>query len=274
MKKTKTILAGAAAAAVLGFDRRPEITHYEIASPRLPEDFCGFRLAHISDYHNGAPESVSGLIRNEQPDAIMLTGDMTNEHESYAPAIRFLKSLCGIAPCYLISGNHDIVRADYPDYVKACEEAGAVFLQNERIWIYRRDSRIAVSGMEDLFYKTPENMKKRFDACRQELGNCEEFEILLFHRANLLDWLADSGSDLILAGHLHGGQIRIPGLGGILCPRSSLAGNSKVLFPPYTGGLYRIGAAQTPAIVSRGLGNPIPIPRLFNRPEIGIVTLV
>lgn len=274
MKKAKAVLSCAAAAAVFGLDMRPELSRYEIHSPKLPPDFQGFRFAHISDYHNKAPESVEELLQKEKPDAIMITGDMTNEHEAFSPAIRFLKRLCGIAPCYLISGNHDVCRGDYLEFVQACENTGAVFLRNERIYLYHGKDKISISGMEDLFYKTPENMQKQFDAYKETLGSSDTFDILLFHRANLLDWLAESSYDLILAGHLHGGQVRIPGLGGVLCPKSSFAGNSRLLFPDYTGGIYYLGEKKTPAIVSRGLGNPIPIPRIFNRPEIGIVTLV
>ena len=94
---------------------------------------------------------------------------------------------------------------------------------------------------------------------------------MLFHRANLLDKLRDKGFDLILAGHLHGGQFRIPKVGGVLSPKSSLAGGERMFFPKYFGGLYEY--EDTKIIVSRGLGNPMVIPRIFNRPELVFIKL-
>ena len=133
MKKSK-ILAGAltAAAAACGFDRRLEVTSYEISSPKIPKSFDKFKIVHISDYHNDSVLGVSEKIRRICPDIIVMTGDMTHDkHKSYEPAVILVKRLVKIAPCFMVSGNHDIWRCDYQSYVDECKNSGAVFLQNE-----------------------------------------------------------------------------------------------------------------------------------------------
>ena len=106
---------------------------------------------------------------------------------------------------------------------------------------------------------------------KEKLWEYDGFEILLFHRANLLDEFADCSFDLILSGHMHGGQVRIPMLGGLAAPRSSYSSKESVFFPRYFGGRYEMNG--TVMIVNRGLGNPTVIPRLFNRPEMIVITL-
>ena len=123
--------------------------------------------------------------------------------------------------------------------------------------------------MEDPFTKI--HYKSKIKEYLSKFNTSSDYQILLFHRANLLDHIKDYGFDLILSGHLHGGQLRIPGMGGVFSPLSSLGDGSKILFPKYSGGEYK--SENTTMIVNRGIGNPMIIPRVFNRPEIGIITL-
>ena len=135
----------------------------------------------------------------------------------------------------------------------------------------RGGKKISISGAPDPFSRVlgaiQENTKKSLDALEP---NCD-FNILLFHRANLFDIIKDYGYDLILAGHMHGGQIRLPGIGGVLAPSSAMLSKTRMLFPKYTGGTVSEG--NTTMIVNRGVGNTLPLPRLGNAPEVGIITL-
>ena len=104
-----------------------------------------------------------------------------------------------------------------------------------------------------------------------ELSKADAFSILLSHRADLYPDIKDTGVDLILSGHMHGGQIRLPWGNGVFSPTSSIPSGESLLFPKYFGGYYSY--KDTHMIVNRGLGNPMIIPRLFNRPEITVITL-
>lgn len=270
MKKMLLLLASAAFSAK-ALDNRLEVTFSEIKSNRLPTEFDNFKIAHISDLHNGSVKGLVSTIKAHAPDIIAFTGDMTSDkrNTSFLPALNLIKELTSVAPCFLVSGNHDTWRNDYNEFVFACKNAGAYFLQNETQKIHKNGKHILISGMEDVFtkvrskQKTAENLKY--------FSVSDEYRILLFHRANALDVVKDFGFDLILSGHLHGGQIRIPFVGGMFPPLSGLTESEKILFPEYTSGVYRSG--KTTMIVNRGLGNPIIIPRIFNRPELGIITL-
>ena len=97
------------------------------------------------------------------------------------------------------------------------------------------------------------------------------FNVLMFHRANLLDVFKNTDFDLILSGHMHGGQFRIPGIGGVVSPKTNFMQKGRIFFPKYFGGEYSLD--DTKMIVSRGIGNPTILPRVFNRPEICSITL-
>lgn len=272
MKTAIKIAVGTAAALLLakGLDNRVETSYYSVSSPKIPKEFNHFKIVQISDYHNDPVPGLIEEISHEAPDLIVMTGDMTHDKfGTFTPAVELVKRLMKIAPCIMVSGNHDVWRSDYREFVRACKNAGAVFLQNERKAIVKNGQKIYISGMEDVFTKT--RMQKTINQYLENFSTTEEFQIMLFHRANALDSLKDYGFDLILSGHMHGGQIRIPGFGGLLAPLSSLGDNSKLFFPKYFGGRYE--SEKSVMIVNRGLGNPMPVPRFFNRPEIGVILL-
>ncbi len=266
-----SLAAGAVCLAAAALDSRLEVSYYDVESDRLPDEFDGFKIAHISDYHNCPVTGLNEKIKAHAPDMIAMTGDMTSDREgsSYLPAIELISELVKLAPCFIVSGNHDTWRNDYKDFVASCKNAGAHFLQNETYPFERNGRQILISGMEDVFTKVRAEEKAAEYLDNFSVG--ESYQILLFHRANLLDKVKDFGFDLILSGHLHGGQVRIPYIGGVFMPLSSMSESSRILFPKYSGGLYQFGT--TSAIVNRGIGNPMIVPRVFNRPELGIITL-
>ncbi len=272
MKKINMLLlAGAALVVAKGLDNRLEVTHYTVNSPKIPKEFDNFRISLIADFHCDTTAGLTDAIRGEHPDIICAAGDMTHDDRSYLPYTNLLKGLLDIAPVYMISGNHDVWRSDYKELVSACKNMGANFLQNERSFIKRGDAQIGICGIEDPFSVTAEGIRQNISDALSQVTGYEGFDVLMFHRANLLDMLVNHGFDLILSGHMHGGQVRIPGIGGLVCPKTNLNDKTRILFPKYFGGEYEKDG--TKMIVTRGIGNPTIIPRLYNRPEICTIVL-
>ncbi len=268
---SKVILAGAVVVAAKGLDNRLEVSHYTIKSDKLPEEFDDFKIVHLSDFHCDTTAGLTDAVRGENPDIICITGDMTHDTGSYEPFIRLLEELLKIAPVYIVSGNHDVWRNDYDELVKKCKELGAVFLQNESVEITKGDSKINISGIEDPSSVTHNVIVKKINEGLQKILIPDCFNVLMFHRANLLDMFDNKGFDLILSGHMHGGQFRIPGIGGVVSPKTNFIQKGRIFFPKYFGGEYALG--NTKMIVSRGVGNPTILPRVFNRPEICSIIL-
>lgn len=246
--------------------------NYSIVSQKLPDSFSGFKIAHISDPHSRPAKGILEIVSEAQPDITVITGDLLNDDDKPTSEIDSLvNDLVCISPVYFVSGNHDLWRMEYRSIFKKYQELGAVFLDNKTEILERGGEKISISGISDPFSRVPcsiyENVRKNMATVTPPKG----FNILLFHRANLFDALKDYGYDLILAGHMHGGQIRIPGIGGVLAPSSAILSKTRMLFPKYTGGTVSDG--NTTMIVNRGVGNTLPLPRLGNPPEVGIITL-
>lgn len=265
-------LTGGALFILKGLDNRLEVTHYDFSSEKIPAEFDGFKILQISDYHS---EPVPGLveeINREAPDIIVSTGDLADDDGSYLPSLRLCEHLTDIAPVYAVTGNHDLWRSDYEQFERELSSIGVVTLHNERRIFTLRGSEFALSGIDDPFTTNSSKAADYIHTSVAQFPKYDGFEILLFHRANLFDHLKNYGFDLILSGHMHGGQFRLPASGrGIVSPRSGWVGKASMFFPKYVGGRYR--AVHTEMIVNRGTGNPMIIPRLFNRPEITVITL-
>lgn len=254
-----------------GLDNRLEITHYNISSKKIPVGFDRFKILQLSDYHC---DSIPGLIEEinrEQPDIIVSTGDLADDKGSYLPALRLCEHLTDIAPVYAVTGNHDVWRSDYEKFEKELSMIGIKTLHNERTLLKRGDSEISLSGIDDPFSMNASKIAENIQASLAKLPKYSGYDILLFHRANLFEQLKYHGFDLILAGHMHGGQIRLPSGQGMVSPKSSWVSKTPVFFPKYVAGHYR--AVRTDMIVNRGVGNPMLLPRLFNRPELTVITL-
>lgn len=271
----KLLKAAAYAGGVLfiikGLDNRLEVTHYNISSEKIPSEFDGFKIVQVSDYHC---DSVPGLvteIKNENPDLIVSTGDLADDKGSYLPALRLCEHLTDIAPVYAVTGNHDLWRSDYEKFENELTMTGVVTLHNERITLKRNGSEISLSGIDDPFSLNSGRIAENIQSSLSKFPRCTGYNILLFHRANLFEQLKHHGFDLILSGHMHGGQFRLPTGQGVVSPKSSWASKTPVFFPKYVAGHYK--SAHTEMIVNRGIGNPMLIPRLFNRPELTVVTL-
>ena len=272
--KTKTFLKGAAiiGGALLvakGLDDRLETTHYTIHSDKIPKEFDGFRVVQISDFHASAVPGLINEIKGENPDIIVSTGDLVHDRGSYEPGISLIKKLMSIANVYAVTGNHDLRRNDYSEFQRALDRTGARTLHNESVTLTRNDAEITLSGIEDPFSEDGNTIAENVAKAINNIEKSDDFHIVLFHRANHMDLLRHSGFDLVLSGHMHGGQFRLPNGRGICAPKSSWGSGSPMLFPKYFAGHYRYGNMDM--IVNRGIGNPMVIPRLFNRPEITVI---
>ncbi len=243
---------------------------YNIESELLPESFDLFKIIHISDLHNEMPDRIFDILKKHSPDIIAFTGDAVNDEKSPAGKMAdFLDKLSKTAPLYFVSGNHDKKSEKFIELIK--NNKNIKFLDGKSDRIERNGEKITISGIGDPFSKKPNVAKERLLKQLENTKAPDGFSILLYHRASHFDIIADKGFSLILSGHMHGGQIIIPHLGGLLPPKSSLFDTGRVFFPKFAGGLYE--DKDTKMIVSRGIGNQIVIPRINNPAEIGIITL-
>lgn len=247
-------------------------TGIEFASAALPEEFDCFRIVHISDTHDcefGKDNArLTEKVRAAEPDMIVITGDMVDSNRTdIAHSLSLGAQLAEIAPTYYVCGNHEALLddGDYSAFRTGLKASGVTVLEDEAVEIFRGNASVRLTGLKDLgFYngnideKTAE-MEKNLNALLSS-----GFDIVLSHRPELFDSYATARAELIFCGHAHGGQVRIPFIGGVAAPGQGL-------FPEYDSGLYRNGGSAM--IVSRGLGNSKFPVRINNRPEIVVVTL-
>lgn len=259
----------AAAAAFLIKDSREdlEISRYEVASQKLPESFDGFKIVQLSDLH-GAEFGEDGMelvdkVGSLEPDMIALTGDFVTDEGDLAAVEKLAARLVKLCPVYFISGNHEFGSGLAVKVRNILERAGVKYLSNEYLTISRGEDGILLGGVEDpLAYAdmlSPDELAQKMNDAAPDA-----FKILLGHRNYWMTEYPELPVDLIFCGHAHGGLIRIPGVGGLI-------GTDRRLFPDFDAGEYNNG--RYTLIVSRGLGNSVPIPRIFNRPEIVCVEL-
>lgn len=271
--------------------KKIEITRYEIVSKKIPPEFDGFKIAHVSDFHSRPEEGAAEIIAAELPDITAVTGDILHDDDrDTGRAGQLMRALCEVSPVYFVTGNHDVRRPGCSRIFQK-EFCGAVLLDNSSTFLEKDGAKIALCGVSDPFSKLPErisqNIGEAFSSLMQSapepqralaltspmpLSEYDGFKILLFHRANLFDEIKTYPFDLILSGHMHGGQIRLPYLGGVLAPLSSVLTHGRMIFPQYTAG--RVDSDGKTMIINRGLSNTLPFPRFGNPCEVGIITLV
>lgn len=259
----------AAAAAFLIKDSREdlEISRYEVASQKLPASFDGFKIVQLSDLH-GAEFGEDGMelvdkVGSLEPDIIALTGDFVTDEGDLAAVKKLAGRLTELCPVYFVSGNHEFGSGLAVKVRNILERAGVKYLSNEYLTISRGEDEILLGGVEDpLAYAdmlSPDELAQKMNDAAPDA-----FKILLGHRNYWMTEYPELPVDLIFCGHAHGGLIRIPGVGGLI-------GTDRRLFPDFDAGQFNNG--RYTLIVSRGLGNSVPIPRIFNRPEIVCVEL-
>lgn len=240
------------------------ITTYTYESEKLGEDLDGYRIVQISDLHNAAfgkeNKKLLETIRSCSPDIIVITGDLVDSnHTNVERAVAFVKEAVKIAPVYYVTGNHEywLDPSENEQMMQGILAAGAYDLDDEAVRIEKGDSSFLLVGLDDQ-HLSDETLKNLLQEQKNELS------IVLAHEPQYLQNYANAGADLVLTGHAHGGQIRLPFVGGIVAPDQGF-------LPEYTSGQYN--STDTEMIVSRGLGNSIIPVRLFNYPEVVCVEL-
>ena len=278
MKNKKTIcLVTAILLLIIGWviwgNKALMINEITIKNEKIPDSFSGFRIAQISDLHNAEfgkeNKKLLSLLETCEPDIILLTGDLVDSRNTdIEVAISFSKKATAIAPTYYVSGNHEARIDEYKDLIEGLENAGVQVLRNESVLLEQSGENICVAGMEDQSFVTDylfgdsETVTK--DVLSELISDEDVFTILLSHRPELFDAYVECKADLVFSGHAHGGQFRLPFIGGIVAPNQGL-------FPEYDAGQFKEGS--TNMIVSRGIGNSILPFRVNNRPEIVLVEL-
>lgn len=246
-----------------------------VSSSRIPSVFDGFRITQVSDLHNAVfgkdnAELLQALSECE-PNIIVMTGDLVDvKHTNIDIALAFAKGATQIASTYYITGNHEACLPQYDELKTGLESIGVVVLEDASIQLEYKGEAITLIGLsdpsftikEDIFGEVPAMVDTKLWGL---IGDKDDYTILLSHRPELFETYVNCGVDLVLSGHAHGGQFRLPFIGGLVAPNQGL-------FPQYDAGIYTKG--DTNMIVSRGLGNSIIPIRFNNRPEIVLLELI
>lgn len=265
-----------------------QITEYTIISPKIPEEFEGFRILQLSDLHSKefGRDNIRLIeqIKAQNPDIIVATGDMLNSGNDNGQVFYNLaKELVKEFKLYYIKGNHEQIaefKAEeagsgcFGSYMDELRNLGVIILDNDKAELKKGDASINLYGLETSLllyrgrYSSNYNGEKSIDVpgIEKKLGGCErkKYNILLTHNPAYFQIYSQWGADLVLSGHIHGGIVRLPFLGGLLSPDATF-------FPKYDAGEFELGDSKM--IVSRGLGNSTLKLRVFNRPEIVTITL-
>lgn len=247
------------------------VTHYTLISENLPEAFHQYNIVQLSDLHDAmygeGHEMVIKEVEMIAPDAIFITGDLIDSNRyDLERSLQLVEGLQTVAPLYYVTGNHEIATDDIEKIKRSLKQLGIRVLTDDADVIISSHDSIAIGGIEDPLASemtdetaTETSISRAFNQVPEDL-----FKILLAHRPEQFDVYVEQGIDIIFSGHAHGGQFRIPGIGGLVSPGEGW-------FPKYTSGIHEKNNSQM--VVSRGLGNSIVPIRIFNRPEIVVVTL-
>lgn len=248
------------------------VTYYTITSDRLPAAFDGYTIVQVSDVHNGAFAEAGGnllpILQAENPDLITITGDLVDSNRPNPElAWTFAAQAAQIAPCYFVTGNHEArLGAGYGELERELTAAGVTILHGEVTDLWKDNERIQVAGLDDPEYSGG-NLRDQpgiLETQLKQLNLQDDFTLLLSHRPEAFSVYTAYSIDLVLSGHAHGGQVRLPGVGGILAPHQGL-------FPTYDSGVYQEGT--TAMVVSRGIGNSTFPVRVNNQPEVVVIRL-
>ncbi|MFN7250583.1 MAG: metallophosphoesterase [Anaerobacillus sp.] len=245
------------------------ITEHEVSSSKLPEEFDGFKIVQLSDLHSKEfGKSLPNKVREAGPNIIVFTGDLVDQKNyDELVSLKLMEELVMIAPVYFVTGNHEAWSGKFNSLEEKLVASGVHVLRNSHESIRVKEDEIILIGIDDPAMIS--GAHSEFSAVETSLedalhGVADQYKILLSHRPEMFSLYTSFNIDLIFSGHAHGGQIRLPFIDGLVAPNQGF-------FPKYTAGKHQ--EAQSTMIINRGLGNSIIPQRLFNRPEIVIVTL-
>ena len=246
-----------------------------VSSNRIPTAFNGFLIAQVSDLHNAVfgenNAELLQILSECKPNIIVVTGDLVDaEHTDIDVALDFAKEAAQIAGTYYVTGNHEGSLSQYDELKTGLESMGVGVREDTSMQLEYNGEKVTLIGLSDPSFTLKGNMLGEVPAMvdtklRGLIGDKDDYTILLSHRPELFETYVNCGVDLVLSGHAHGGQFRLPFIGGLVAPNQGL-------FPKYDAGLYTKG--DTNMIVCRGLGNSIIPIRFNNRPEIVLLELI
>ena len=266
-----------------------QISEYTIKSQKWPEKLNGYRIVHLSDLQSksyGKNQSpLLNKVKKQNPDLIIFTGDLIDRrHYAKEPAITLMMGCEKIAPTVFVTGNHEIWHGSDASLKAELQELGILVLDNKSISISKNQTSFILTGIADRAdFSSQQNYEDALRALVEQVpaedsiasltsdaninpdfSNAPPYRILMSHRPEQFPVYSHLNVDLTFSGHSHGGQIRLPFIGGLMAPHQGI-------LPEYDGGLFEMG--QSKMIVSRGLGNSVFPLRVFNRPEIPVITL-
>lgn len=273
-------------------NNRLSVSRYTVEVSGLDPALEGLTVVQISDLHSkwfGADQNrLAAKVQFLDPDIILCTGDMTDSRRyDEAPELALVGKLTALAPTYMVSGNHEWWSAGrYERLIPRLEALGATVLENDTAYFARDGATLKIAGVTDesrteaeAFYKiqgegnpgepvdvnlSEDTRSAYLDAILPGLIGEDEPVLLMAHRPEFFSQYAEYGAGVVFSGHAHGGQVRLPFIGGMVAPGQGL-------FPAYDAGMYKMG--DTAMVVSRGLGNSIFPVRVFNPPDVVLVTL-
>ena len=250
-----------------------KITEFDYSNSNIPADFDGFTIAQVSDLHNKTfgknQKTILAKLKSTAPDIIVITGDVIDRRKyDLDAALDFVKGAAKIAPVYYVTGNHEAWLEDFEMTKSWLIESGAIFMDDTEVSLSKGDSSFKLLGVSDPDFLTTQyaqgNDVTKMTKQLSKWSTDQSFKVLLTHRPELFDLYSENNMDLVFAGHTHGGQIRVPFVGGVVAPDQGW-------FPKFTSGKYAQDASTM--FVSRGLGNSLVPIRINNRPEILVVRL-
>ncbi len=256
---------------IAAFDARLKTVTYRIDAPQLD---APIRLALVTDLHSsGYGEGQSQLlaaIAAQQPDAVLLGGDIFDDVVPNENAETFVRRIAEEYRCFYVTGNHEYWSGEVGEMLTFLRSCGVTVLSGDCVTLEANGEMVNLCGVDDpdaaLYAAPAQGFAGQLAAASEAAASNGAYTVLLSHRPEHIEQYAAEGFDLVLSGHAHGGQWRLPGLvNGLFAPNQGL-------FPRYAGGQYQQGG--TAMIVSRGLDREsIKLPRIFNRPELVIVEI-
>lgn len=261
------------------------ISQFRIISEKIPKGFNNYRILQLTDLHSKQFDNDNSRLLSKidtiSPDIIVITGDMMNsQHDDGHVFLSLAEQLVKSYPLYYIDGNHELIakmKADrgendyYPNYITQLENLGVNILNDKAIQLKQNGQSITLRGLDiPLIFYSAADVQVNIDLdtayINKKIGASAEdkFEILLAHHPKYFEAYRNWGASLILSGHNHGGMIHVPFKGGLLS-------GDREWFPEYDAGQFDAGSSTM--IVGRGLGNYSYNIRMFNRPELVVITL-
>ena len=250
-----------------------QTTNVEVVSEKIPDSFDGYKIVQLSDLHSrslGKDNShLIQAIQDIKPDIIVLTGDMvTGNDKDFSVFFNLVEEISKEYPIYFIPGNHEIALKNNSkqEFQDLFEETGVVFLDNYKIELESSDGEII--NLYGLWYPNLHYDKDplTIELIEQYIGvaDTSKYNILLTHQPRYFELYEEWGADLTMSGHIHGGMVRLPYFGSVFSPDEGL-------FPKYADGEYHLN--ESVLVVSRGLGIGTRGFRVFNRPDLVLITL-